>query len=177
MASNKKYIITGAPGTGKTTIIDALNDRGVYCNGEISRSIIQEELDKGGDALPWKNLTAFSERVIVLRAQQHSTAPEDQPSFYDRGIIDVLAYMDKDKLSIPESWFEMAKKHPYNKKVFIAPPWEKIFTNDEERKETFEVAKEIHEFLCKTYRDYGYELIEIPKASVEERIEFLLKSI
>lgn len=177
MSNNRKYIITGAPGTGKTTIIDALNEKGIYCNGEISRSIIQEQLDTGGDALPWKNLAAFSERVIALRAQQHSTAPDNEPSFFDRGIIDVLAYMDKDQLPVPRNWIDMAKKHPYNNIVFIAPPWEAIFTNDEERKETFDIAKEIHVYLCDTYRKYGYNLIEIPKASVEERIEFLLNSI
>ena len=177
MLTNNRYIITGAPGTGKTTIIDALNEKGMFCNGEISRSIIQEQLDNGGDALPWKNLPAFSKRVIDLRAQQHQSAPENEPSFFDRGIIDVLAYMDKDKLPVPEHWISMAKKHAYNTTVFIAPPWEAIFTNDEERKETFDVAQEIHVFLCNTYQKYGYTLIEIPKATVEERIAFLLKSI
>jgi len=49
---NQKYIITGAPGTGKTAIINALKKEGHSCAEEISRTIITQEIASGGDALP-----------------------------------------------------------------------------------------------------------------------------
>jgi predicted ATPase len=64
---NQKYIITGAPGTGKTAIINALKKEGHSCAEEISRTIITQEIASGGDALPWKNLATFSQQVIALR--------------------------------------------------------------------------------------------------------------
>ena len=59
-----RIVITGAPGTGKTSIINSLKQRGFNCIDEISREIISNQIANGGDALPWKNLTSFSERVL-----------------------------------------------------------------------------------------------------------------
>ena len=43
-AKNNKYIITGAPGTGKTSIINELLKRGYCCIKENSREIIENNL-------------------------------------------------------------------------------------------------------------------------------------
>ena len=66
----KKYIITGAPGTGKTSLINELNTRGYECSEEISRNVILEQLKKKGEALPWKDLTSFSLIVFNERLSQ-----------------------------------------------------------------------------------------------------------
>ena len=66
----QKFVITGAPGTGKTTIINALKARGYNCIDEISREIISNQIAIGGNALPWKDLLTFSERVFTLRETQ-----------------------------------------------------------------------------------------------------------
>ena len=71
---NKKYIITGAPGTGKTAIINCLKKQGFSCSNEISREIITEQIASGGNVLPWKNLDAFSERVATMRKIQYENA-------------------------------------------------------------------------------------------------------
>ena len=48
---NNFYIITGGPGSGKSTVIDALGKVGFLCADEVGRQIIQEQLKIGGDAL------------------------------------------------------------------------------------------------------------------------------
>ncbi len=78
---NQKFIITGAPGTGKTSIINELKKRGFSISKEISREIIADELKQGGDVLPWKNLKAFSERVALLR-KPNSTMHQKITSFF-----------------------------------------------------------------------------------------------
>ena len=59
----KKYVITGGPGIGKTTVIEILSSRGYEIVPEAARIIIEEEQINDSDALPWKNLKKFQNLV------------------------------------------------------------------------------------------------------------------
>jgi predicted ATPase len=175
--TNLRYIISGGPGFGKTSIIKELENRKFKSIHEISRSIIKEQLEKGGDILPWKNLTAFSNLVFEQRLSQHSGAPQSEICFYDRGIVDVLAYMIKDNLSIPSHYVEAARNTHYNQIVFLTPPWKEIYLMDNERKEDFENAFEIHQVIEQTYKQMGYHTENIPLLTIEDRVNFILSKI
>ncbi|MEI7114204.1 MULTISPECIES: hypothetical protein [Serratia] len=54
--------------------------------------------------------------------------------------------------------------------MFIAPPWRAIYAQDSESKQSFAEAEQ-------TYRRYGYRLQELPRASPDERAEFLLDAL
>lgn len=172
----QKFVITGAPGTGKTSIINHLKTKGYNCIDEISREIISEQIAINGEVLPWKNLSAFSERVFTLRESQLLNS-KNTLLFFDRGIVDVYAYMKGDSLGIPEYLEESIKKNRYNTKVFYTPLWEEIYVNDKERKESIEQAQIIEDVLLSSYRFYNYQLIKVPKGSVEERANFILTHI
>ena len=47
------YVITGGPGTGKTTVLRELERRGFAVEEEVARRIIREQMESGGNALPW----------------------------------------------------------------------------------------------------------------------------
>lgn len=59
-----------------------------------------------------------------------------------------------------------------NKQVFIAPPWPAIFTQDEERKQTFAEAEAAYHAMV-AYIELGYELVPLPPAPVAERVRFI----
>ena len=61
--------------------------------------------------------------------------------------------------------------------VFIAEPWEKIFKNDEERYESFEELKIINKHIKKTYSGNGYDYFILPEDSIEQRVNFIIKTI
>ena len=84
---NRKYIVTGAPGTGKTSVINELKKRGFHCIDENSREIINDQIKNGGDILPWKNQVAFENKIINLRTQQYLSSPDDCICFFDRSVI------------------------------------------------------------------------------------------
>jgi len=176
MKATQRVIITGGPGTGKSTIIDLLEQKGYSCHREVSREVIKQEIEKGTDLLPWNNNEGFSNLVLDGQTNQYRKAIDGRLNFYDRGILDVIAYLRKDALPT-EAMEDLAKHYPYAKKVFLTPPWQEIYAVDNERKENFEMMKEIHQSLISTYSDFGYEVIEVPKHSAEERVQFILSHL
>ncbi|SDG96895.1 AAA domain-containing protein [Psychroflexus sediminis] len=101
---------------------------------------------------------------------------ETRQVFIDRGIPDVTAYMNHFKQEYPQEFNEANDNYRYDH-VFLFPIWNDIYTQDNERFEDLELAKNLQDALIKTYRDLDYELIEVPKSRIQERIEFILKSI
>ena len=65
----------------------------------------------------------------------------------------------------------------YNPLVFILPPWEDIYEMDQERKQTWEEAMMTYQAMQETYLSQNYQLVEIPLDSVENRRNFVLKTI
>ncbi|MBP6556717.1 MAG: ATP-binding protein [Flavobacterium sp.] len=171
-------VITGGPGTGKTTIIDALIEQGYACFPEISRQVTLEAKKQGIEQLFLEKPLLFSELLLEGRRKQHEQATVDQAEivFMDRGIPDILAYMHYIGDSYPAFFDHACREHQYSK-IFVLPPWEEIYESDEARYENFEQAKLIFDHLIETYEKYGYELIQVPFGTVEERIQFILSQL
>lgn len=167
----KRIVITGGPGSGKTSLIDNLRQKGFHCYEEVSRQLIQRmEISTS-----FKDFN-FEDEVFSLRKKDFLDASVDL-QFYDRSMIDNLAYLTKNKLNVSESMDNDCNQHRYFTKVFILPPWHDIYENDNERVEEYDEAVDIHNYLIEAYTKYNYTLIEVPKASVEERIDFILNRI
>ena len=171
---NYKHIITGAPGTGKTAIINALMQKGYSCAEEISREVIAEQIMIGGDILPWKNQIAFENHIANLRKEQYLNSSENKNYFFDRSSIDCIAYLKANNLGITSEIKEIIKQCVFNKQVFITPFWKEIYINDGERMEDIKAAINIEDSLIYTYKYFGYKLVEVPKLPVRERVNFIL---
>jgi len=173
--SKQIILLIGGPGSGKTTIIDGLSERGYICYPEISREVTLEAKKKGIDQLFLKEPLLFSEMLLEGRVKQFNNALNETSDivFIDRGIPDVLAYMHYIGDSYPVEFHKACKAHIYTK-IFILPPWEEIFISDNERYENFGQAQLIHDHLIETYESYGYVLNEVPKADLDTRIEYIL---
>lgn len=174
----RKIVITGGPGTGKSSIIHKLEERGEKCLHEVSRQVTLEAQREGIDQLFLEKPLLFSEKLLEGRLNQHTHAEslEAPHVFIDRGLPDVVAYMDYFDTEYPDLFHHTCKKYRYDR-VFILPPWQEIYTSDNERYESFEQALKISSYLYSTYKKYGYEPIEVPKLSVEERTTFILNKI
>ena len=171
-------VIIGGPGTGKTTIIDGLLALDYCCYPEISREVTIEAKKQGIEQLFLENPLLFSELLLEGRKKQFKNALLESHDvvFLDRGIPDVLAYMHYIGDSYPAFFDAACKEHRYTK-IFILPPWEEIYVSDNERYENYEQAKLIFNHLTETYHNYGYELIEVPKDNVDNRILFILDQL
>ena len=173
--NTKRIVITGGPGTGKTSIINELKKRGFHCMEEISRQITLEAQKNGISQLFLEDPILFSERLLEGRMMQYNEVNTFQSSFVfmDRGIPDVIAYMDYSKTPYPEKFVTACQDHTYDH-VFILAPWQEIYISDNERYETFDQALVIHQYLLETYQTYDYHLHDVPFGSIEKRTDFIL---
>ncbi len=96
--------------------------------------------------------------------------------FFDRGIPDVLAYMDYFKQDYGAVFNEASEKNQYDS-VFIVPPWKEIYISDNERLETYTESMALHDHLMETYCRFGFSPILVPKLSVQKRIHFILEAL
>ncbi|WP_299520912.1 AAA family ATPase [Winogradskyella sp.] len=174
----KKVVIAGGPGTGKTSIVNHLRERGFTCYDEISRQVTLQARKDGIEQLFLTEPLLFSEKLLDGRIQQFNNASHESESivFLDRGIPDVLAYMDYIGDHYPKHFIDASRAYLYDY-VFILAPWQEIFISDNERYENFEQAIEIHHHLLSTYKRFGYQLIDVPFASVEHRSDFILEEL
>jgi predicted ATPase len=176
--ANRFVVLTGGPGSGKSSLIEALHHRGHARSVEAGRAIIQEQMAIGGRAVPWEDPTLFAELMLSWEMRSYDIAARCPGTvFFDRGMPDVIGYVRLIGLPVPPHMQKAAETLRYNRRVFIAPAWREIFHTDEERKQSFDEAVRTYDAMVATYNGCGYELIEIPRVPVEERVRFVLKHV
>jgi predicted ATPase len=169
------FVITGGPGAGKTTLVSALEAAGYAVSAEAGRAIILDQVAIGGSALPWGDRALYAELMLAREMQSHRHAASAAgPVIFDRGVPDAMGYLRLTGCGVKDHFAKAAAVFRYNSRVFIAPPWEEIFTQDSERKQDFNEAVRTYESLRDTYLDCGYRLIELPRCPIQERVEFVV---
>lgn len=176
--TDRLIVLTGGPGSGKTTLIEALAKRGHAVQPEAGRAIIRDQRAIGGEGLPWKNRALFAELMLAADLRSYDEAcGQGELVFFDRGLPDIVGYLALCGLPVPPYAGAAAERFRYRRTVFIAPPWPAIFGQDAERKQDFAEAERTYEAMARTYPRYGYDLVELPQESVETRVDFVLKRL
>lgn len=174
MKESKRYVITGNPGSGKTTTISRLSKMGYATCLEAARMIIDEDISKGKTKKEIRsNEEEFQKKVLELKIELEKKLPKDKIVFLDRGLPDTIAYLqlygfDDTKV------IKLCRKKRYEKIFFLESL---SFEKDYARTEDEESLKRLGELLKKVYLDLGYEVIEVPVMTVEDRIKFILSKL
>ena len=175
--ATEKYIITGGPGVGKTSILIGLELQGERVIPEAAIDIIQWYQAQGIKE-PW-NDPEFEQRVLRLQVQRERQVQFAPRCIFDRSVIDGLAYcifygkgVDEERRKEVDL---LVHNHEY-KKVFLIESLG--FDNPTDRRqENIEASKKLEKLIEKTYSDLGFTVIKIRPDTLSNRIEMILKSI
>lgn len=172
------YIVTGGPGAGKSTLVEALAAQGIACMPESGRAVIRDQLAAGGDALPWADRARFAEQMVARDLQSWRAARASRgPVVFDRGIPDILGYLTLVGLPASDALRRAVGDCRYRSPVFLAPHWPAIFHQDEERRQDAAEAEATCRVMAEVYTALGYTVVTLPCASVAERIAFVCETI
>lgn len=172
---NNFIVMTGGPGSGKTTLLKRLSGMGYRYVEESGRRIIRERKGLGLPARPEPE--EFARQMFRLDSNNYlGNMQSEDILFFDRSFMDsawLLAGTD----SFSEKIREAIRLNRFCRHVFMIPPWQDIYCNDNERDQTYAESVAVYEGLYKWYELNGYTLVLVPRVSVDERIQFILQEV
>ena len=177
LAADRFVVISGCSGGGKSALLEELGRRGYPTVPEPGRRIVKEQLLSGGAALPWTDKVAFARRCIALALSDRRAARrlEGRWVFFDRGLIDASVALRH--LTGEPAVHALKRSHRYHQRVFMAPPWPEIYVTDNERRHSLDAGVAEYRRLVDAYPMLGYEVMILPKVTVTERADFVLRTL
>jgi predicted ATPase len=171
-AGSPLFVLTGAPGVGKSGILQRL-EPSFATVPEPAREVLAEERSRGGDGVPDRNPARFVALLLErsIRAQT-AAASSGGVTVFDRGVPDCIAYATVLGVD-PAPAVEAARLHRYHPEVAILEPWAEIYTTDDERTMTFQQTIAFHEAVVEAYERTAYSLVVVPRDSIERRAEHM----
>lgn len=174
----KRYILTGTPGSGKTSIIRELKGKGYSVVEEAATDVIALE-QMNGSPEPWRQAD-FIDKIVGLQKQrqiQAATLP-DELQFYDRSPICTYALSRwlgrSPSARLLEEMHRIESENIYQRQVFFVENLG-FCKPTEARKISFEESLAFEKLHWETYNSFGYDCIRITVDSLSERVKNILR--
>jgi predicted ATPase len=176
----RRFIITGAPGAGKTAIIRQLELDGFSVVEEAATDVIAAAHAQG-KLEPWR-FPSFIDTIAHLQRDRQIRASyqHDEVQFHDRCIVCTAAlatYLGYPFPPVLTSELERIQEEAiFQKGVFFIRNLGFI-TPTEARRISFEEMVRFEKIHEKTYRDFGFELVSVEPGSLLERVGIIKAAI
>lgn len=169
----KRFIITGAPGSGKTSVIRQLELEGFSVVEEAATDVIAAAQAEGISE-PWED-PSFIDAIARLQKEREtrSSGPQLDVQFFDRSSVCTAALARY--LGYPLSPFlnaeleRIQRESVYEKQVFFVRNLGFITPTDA-RRISFEDSLRFETIHQQTYESFGFELVYIEPGSVTQRV-------
>jgi predicted ATPase len=172
-AHKRRIVLSGCSGGGKSSLLGALAQRGYAVFPEPWRLVLQERAENGASV----DDTAAVARMVLERAIAFHAAAKDGVTFYDRSVLDTLAWFVRSGTPVPAHLSRQCEGLRYDPLVFLTPPWPEIYVQDAERRHGLADAIAEFDHLEAFFPANGYETVLLPKASIGERIDLIRKTL
>ena len=176
----KRFIITGAPGAGKTAIIRQLELEGFGVVEEAATDLIAAAQARGTPE-PWTHPSFIDEIAHLQKERQVRAACQpDQIPFHDRSAVctaALAAYLGYPFSPLLAAELERIKNEAiYQRKVFFIRNLGFI-TPTGARRISFEETVRFEKIHEETYRTYGFELVSVEPGRLIERVSVIKAAI
>jgi predicted ATPase len=176
----QRYILTGAPGAGKTIMLRRLELEGFGVVEEAATDLIALTTARGVER-HWDEPDSI-ETIVALqrRRQQRADAWPDEVVFFDRSPICTWAlteFFGREPSDALKAEVERTERERiYERRVFFFEllGW---ITPTEARRITMEESQRFGEVHADVYRRFGYECVFVPAADVETRLRLVLSGL
>jgi predicted ATPase len=168
------HVITGAPSSGKSTLIDQLADRGFQTVPEAGRQYVEREMAKGRtiDEIR-ENMAAIQIATKDMQLEIEHGLRENDVLFLDGAVPGSLAWYRAFGLNPNEILLECF--HHRYASVFILDPLP--FQEDGARNEDAPIVGYLDEWLTRDYSAMDYRVMRVPVLSLQERLAFVLERL
>ncbi|MGW3952568.1 ATP/GTP-binding protein [Streptomyces sp. NPDC004752] len=168
----RRYVLTGTPGAGKTSILRRLAELGYPVVEEAASAVIAQAQDQGEDE-PWTRASFIDEIVALQRQRQLEAGFTGSVQVFDRSPVCTHAlatYLGRPvSRALAAELERITSMGVYERQVlfvrnlgFCEPTAARRISFEESL-----VFEKIHE---QSYRAFGYELIDIPADDLSHRV-------
>ncbi len=168
----RRYILTGTPGSGKTSILRILGADGYAIVDEAATDVIAAE-QAGGVAEPWLD-PRFIDKIIDLQCARQQNHDPDDPRIqvYDRSPVCTLAlarYLGYPiSVALAGELNRITDQGIYDRRVFFVRPLGFVEPTSA-RRISYQESLEFERLHEAEYTRIGFRLIDIPAASPQAR--------
>jgi predicted ATPase len=169
----KRFIITGAPGAGKTAIIRQLEIDGFSVVEEAATDVIFAAHARGA-VEPWRDPSFIDEITVLQKSRQiRAACQQEKIQFHDRCAVCTAAlssYLGFPISAVLGAELERIRREAiFQKQVFFIRNLGFI-TPTEARRISFEESLQFERIHEDTYRDFKFELVFIEAAGLLQRV-------
>jgi predicted ATPase len=169
-------VITGAPSSGKTSVIDELAKRGYPIQSEIARELIEECLRHGMTLAEVRGVDyvkELQEKILRFKLGRERALDKSTLVFADRGTPDSIVYFALAGLDVKRA-IEASQIFRY-RAVFMLDRLPLV--KDGVRSENDAAAAKIGRAIEEAYENLGYKLTRVPVLPIEKRADFILNAL
>lgn len=171
-----RFVLTGGPGVGKTTVINALKEAGYQTVPE-SYTALWNQTQPHHLETYFGGLVAFREKLMDYQVALEDAIDPSQPAFLDRSTVEIVAFGELYNIEMAQRILDIPYNDRYDLIFFLDPLPEELYDKPEELACTRAQSLAIHEYLQKAYTDRGFPIVEVPFDTSVKRMAFILEAI